>query len=112
MANSFKSVTFADVNSTQQFYTVPTGATVTIIGMTVAYATGNNGSPVTAEVYVNKNVGDTVHIVRAANIPEGSSLVVAGGDQKVVLESQDQLYIKTISASQYVDVFISYMETT
>lgn len=112
MANSFKSVTFADVNSTQQFYTVPTGATVTIIGMTVAYTTGNDGTPVTAQVYVNKNVGDTVYIVRSAIIAEGGSLVVAGGDQKIVLESQDQLYIRTISASEYVDVFISYMETT
>ena len=111
MANIFKSVTFADVNNSQEFFSVPVGSTVTVIGLTLANSAINTDL-VRGNVYVDKRVGDTVDIVRSVIIPVGSTLVVVGGDQKLVLESEDMIYFKTINPSQYIDVMMSYMETT
>ena len=111
MANIFKSVTFADVNNSQEFFSVPVGSTVTVIGLTLANSAINTDL-VRGNVYVDKRVGDTVDIVRSTVIPTGGTLVVVGGDQKLVLESQDMIYFKTINSSQYIDVMMSYMETT
>ena len=112
MANIFKSVTFADVNNSHEFFSVPVGSTVTVIGLTITQAAVSTGTTVNAFVYVDKWVGDTVDIVRSTIIPTGGTLVVVGGDQKLVLESQDMIYFKTINSSQYIDVMMSYMETT
>jgi len=44
-----------------------------------------------------------------APIPVGSSLVVVGGDQKLVLNNADHVMI-TSSAASSVDVVTSYLE--
>ena len=111
MANIFKSVTFAGVNNTAEFYAAPVGSTVTVIGLTLANSASNTDL-IRVNVYVQKRIGDTVHIARSVIIPVGGTLVVAGGDQKIVLESEDAIYFRTITSSQYVDVMMSYMETT
>jgi hypothetical protein len=44
-------------------------------------------------------------------VPVGGSLVIVGGDQKVVLEAADALKVVTSAASS-ADVVISYLEIT
>jgi len=50
-------------------------------------------------------------LVKAAPVPVGSSLVVVGGDQKVVMETDDALTI-TSSAATSADVALSILEIT
>ena len=50
-----------------------------------------------------------VHLVKAAPIPAGGSLVVVGGDQKVVMEPGDVLTVKSDTAR--ADVWVSVVDT-
>ena len=54
---------------------------------------------------------DDVHLVKAAPIPVGSSLVVVGGDQKVVMEPGDTITVKSDTASS-ADVVLSHLDIT
>ena len=52
-----------------------------------------------------------IHLIKNATIPVGGSLVVIGGNQKVVLEATDEIRVET-SASNSGDAFLSYIEQT
>ena len=109
MANLFKNKVIASVGTSPQGYTVPSNATATIIGMAVANRTA---STITVDVEViDTSASVTAYLVKTATIAAGGSLVVIGGDQKVVLETTDIIRV-TSSALSSADVVISYMETT
>ena len=109
MANLFKNKVIASVGTSPQGYTVPSNATATVIGMTVANRTA---STITVDVEViDTSAAVTAYLVKAATIAAGGSFVAIGGDQKVVLEQTDVLRV-TSSALSSADVIISYMETT
>jgi len=120
MANAFKNVTAQAIGTTATvvgFATgVPDNSQVTCIGMTCANVVNEVISvDVTLEVFVNggTNTGIT-HLVKAAPIPVGGSLVVLGGDQKVVMQDTaggNQIKVKSNVASS-VDVVMSYLEIT
>jgi hypothetical protein len=119
MANTFKNVTAQAIGTTATvvgFATgVPDNSQVTCIGMTCANVANEVVSvDVTLEVYdVGGNTGIT-HLVKAAPIPVGGSLVVLGGDQKVVMQDTaggNQIKVKSNVASS-VDVVMSYLEIT
>jgi hypothetical protein len=59
-------------------------------------------SSITISVLLN-----TSHIVKNLEVPVGSSAVVIGGDQKVVVEPTDTI---KVSASNIADVIISTLE--
>jgi hypothetical protein len=86
-------------------YTVGAGVTTVVIGLTV---TNISGSAISANVFLNNGVANTA-IVSTAPISSGSSLVVVGGDQKVVLETGDSIYVQSSAASS-IDVVMSIME--
>jgi hypothetical protein len=86
---------------------VGAGATSVIIGLTV---TNILGSTVSANVFINDGSANT-SLLTTAPISSGSSLVVVGGDQKVVLETGDKIYVQSSAASS-VDVVMSIMEIT
>ena len=109
MANTFKNRTLRQVGTSP----VDVGAVVaastqtTLIGMTLANVTSGVIS-VTATLHDGSN---TTHIVKDAPIPTGGSLVVLGGDQKVVLMTGDKIIVTSNTASS-VDVIMSFLEIT
>ena len=68
-------------------------------------------SQITADVQLENNDGDNIYLIKAAPIPVGSTLVVVGGDQKVVMEASDILKVTTNTASSG-DVALSILEIT
>jgi len=82
-----------------------TGQT-TIIGLTVAN-TDTNMIKVSVSIYDGTN---TTYLVKDADVPQGGTIVVVGGDQKVVLESGDSIRVNTDSASNTCDAVMSVLE--
>ena len=109
MANTFKNRTLRAVGTSP----VDVGAVVasstetTLIGMTMANITSGVIS-VTATLHDGSN---TTHIVKDAPVPTGGSLILLGGDQKVVLMTGDKIIITSNTASS-VDVIMSFLEIT
>ncbi len=109
MANAFKNRTLRAVGTSP----VDVGAVVagstetTLIGMTLANITSGVIN-VTATLHDGSN---TTHIVKDAPIPTGGSLILLGGDQKVVLMTGDKVIITSNTASS-VDVIMSFLEIT
>ena len=93
MANTFKNRTLRAVGTgaTDVGAVVAPSTQTTLIGMTVANITTN--------------------IVKTAPIPTGGSLVVLGGDQKVVLMTGDKITVTSNTASS-ADVIMSFLEIT
>lgn len=108
MANTFKRKLSRSIGTTATqvgTYAVGSGVTSVIIGLTV---TNTSGSSIAANVFLNDGAANT-SILTNAPIGSGSSLVVVGGDQKVVLETGDSIYVQSSAASS-VDVVMSIME--
>ena len=109
MANTFKNRTLRQVGTSP----VDVGAVVaastqtTLIGMTLANVTSGVIS-VTATLHDGSN---TTHIIKDGPIPTGGSLVVLGGDQKVVLMTGDKIIVTSNTASS-CDVIMSFLEIT
>ena len=68
-------------------------------------------SSIDVDVQLENNDGDNIYLVKAAPVPVGSSLVVIGGDQKVVMEASDVLKVTSTAASS-ADVALSILEIT
>jgi hypothetical protein len=103
MANTFKSAGLSNISANTGLYSVPSSTQTTAIGLVVANKTQGT---VTANVTISR-AANTYYIIQQAPILTGSSLVVIGGDQKVVLQAGDGV---NISASANVDAFISVLE--
>jgi|TARA_X000001382_G_scaffold112382_2_gene89617 hypothetical protein len=110
MANNFKVSVVAGVGtSPASAYTCPANSTeTTIIGLSLANITTSQIT-VSAHVSIGAAGNGTARLVKDAPIPAGSSLVVVGGDQKLVLNNADHVMI-TSSAASSVDVVTSYLE--
>lgn len=99
MANTFKGYENTSVTTEATVFTGAAGTQTTIIGLSIA-----NTATVPAYVSVKRN---TAYLVKEAPVPVGGSLVVVGGDQKVVVETGDTI---KVSSTQTVDVIISTLE--
>ena len=110
MANNFKVSVVAGVGtSPTSAYTCPANSTeTTIIGLSLANITTSQIT-VSAHVSIGAAGNGVARLVKDAPIPAGSSLVVVGGDQKLVLNNADHVMI-TSSAASSVDVVTSYLE--
>jgi|SRR5210317_2443748 hypothetical protein len=114
MANAFLSETDTGIGtSPATVFTCPSSTETTIIGLSVA-------NIVTSQILVdvqldasNRTSGseDSVYLVKDAPIPVGGSLVVIGGDQKVVLEPGDRVKVTSNTASS-ADVVLSHLDIT
>ena len=110
MANTFTrklSRSIGDSLTAVGSYTVGASTDVTVIGLTVANTTA---SQVLVDATLNDGSNDT-YIVKNAPVPAGSSLVIIGGDQKVVLTTNDSIKVKSDTASS-VDAIMSILEIT
>tara|TARA_A100001011_G_scaffold361636_1_gene409891 strand:+ start:999 stop:1325 length:327 start_codon:yes stop_codon:yes gene_type:complete len=108
MANTFKSVTSGSIGTTVvPVYTCPSSTTTIVLGASIANIAS---SPIAGTIKLNKNGGDTVHVVKQAPVPNGSSIEVMAGN-KVVLEASDKLEFQSDTADS-VDTIISLLEIT
>jgi hypothetical protein len=106
MANTFKNYFSKDVGtSAATVYTCPSATQTTVIGLSVA---NTSASPITTDVYITSSSVD-YYLIKSGVVPVGGSLVVVGGDQKVVLEAADVLKVLTSAASS-ADVVASVLE--
>jgi hypothetical protein len=108
MPNTFTSYVNKNVGtSAATVVTVGSSTQTTIIGLAVANTTT---SPITTDVYFTRSAVD-YYLIKGATVPVGSSLVVVGGDQKVVLITSDVLKVVTSAASS-ADVVTSVLNIT
>ena len=108
MANTFTSYVNKNVGtSAATVVTVGAGTQTTIIGMSAANTTS---SPITVDAYITRS-GTDYYLITGATVPVGSSLVIVGGDQKVVLIVSDALKVIS-SAATSADVVTSVLNIT
>ena len=108
MANTFKRKLSRSIGTSLTAvggYTVAASTEVTVIGLAIANTTG---AQILVDVTVNDGSNDT-YLVKQAPVPSGGSIVIIGGDQKVVLETNDSIKVKSDTASS-VDVVMSILE--
>jgi hypothetical protein len=110
MANTFKRKLSRGIGTSATAvgsYTVASSTQVTVIGLAVA---NTSASQVLVDATVNDGTNDT-YLIKQAPVPSGGSLVVVGGDQKVVLETNDSIKVTSDTAGS-VDVVMSILEIT
>lgn len=109
MPNTFKSNVAANIiTAGNTVYTCPASTQAIVIGCSVANksaATNANTS-----VYLRR-VANNYTIVSGAAVNPGSSLVVVGGEQKLVLQVSDAIFV-TSSNNAVLDCIVSVLEIT
>jgi len=114
MANAFLSETDTAVGvSAATILTCGASTETTIIGLSISNIVT---SQITVDVQLDASgrtsgAEDSVYLVKGAPIPVGGSLVVVGGDQKVVLEPGDAIKVTSDTASS-ADVVLSHLDIT
>ena len=66
--------------------------------------------PILADVSLHDG-SNYFSVVKEAPIPSGGSLVVVGGDQKLVMQTGDSMRVKSDTASS-IDAIMSILEIT
>lgn len=108
MANVFTSYMNKDVGtSAATVVTIGASTQTTVIGMSCANTTT---SPVTVDAYITRSAVN-YYLVEGATVPVGGSLVIVGGDQKVVLITSDALKVVSSTAAS-IDVVTSVLNIT
>jgi len=103
MANTFKSYLTAGVTVESNIHVAPSSTQTTVIGLSLA----NVGTGL-ATITVTLTRGATVvNIVKNAQIPVGDTLILYGGDQKLVMEADDVLKLTSDVA---IDSIVSVLE--
>jgi len=99
MIATFKNYDTTGITTETTIYTGATATQATVIGLSIANTSGN---ATTASVKRN-----TAYLVKDAPIPAGGSLIVVGGEQKVVIEENDTI---SVVADNTVDACLSVLE--
>ena len=116
MANTFKNVTVRATSLAADTdvaigSAVASGATHTIIGMSISNITSG---VITTSVKLTNSSTET-YILKDGNIPVGSSILIAGGDQKIVLwytgGNGDLIKVQSNTANS-MNIILSYLEST
>jgi len=111
MANTFIRKTERNIGTSltqiDSYEVTGTGKIATVIGLSVSNTTS---SAVDIDAALNDGSND-FYIVKNCPLPSGSTVVLVGGDQKVVMEENDLIKVKS-SASSSVDVVMSILEIT
>ena len=118
MANAFKTFTAKNIGTEPSgevtLYTCPSSTETTIIGLNIANVLAVSIT-VTVEFHdggiSSPETNNLRHIVKNAIVPVGSSLVVVGGDQKIVMNDGDALRVHASQANA-CDAVLSVLEIT
>ncbi len=108
MANNFTSYANKSIGtSPDTIVTVGASTQTTIIGLSCANISTTSAY---VDVYLSRG-GFNYYLIKSALVPVGGSLVVVGGDQKVVLTDSDTLKVVSSVASS-IDVITSVLNIT
>ena len=88
-------------------YTVGAATTTVIVGLSLCNTTG---ATINGTVYVNSG-SSNINLVKSAPISSGATRVIIGGDQKIVLQAGDNVYVRSDTTSS-IDAYMSIMEIT
>ena len=105
----FKNAIKTNVTTVQTLYSTPASKTSILIELDVANTT--TASQTVDVQVVDNSASATGYLVKGAPVPAGSALQVVAG-QKIVLEENDYIKVKSSSASDKVDVIMSLLEIT
>ena len=108
MANTFKIDTKSSV-STSGTDVVTAGGSATLVVLSILIS-NKTAASAQVDVFMNKNSGDDVFLIKNAPVPAGASLEIISGS-KIILESSDVLNITSNTASA-LDAAVSYLEQT
>jgi hypothetical protein len=107
MPNVFKNSITGSIGITgATVYTVPAATSTTVIGMSVANTSTTSNINVSATLTSGSS---TVYLVRNTTVPVGGSVVLVGGEQKIVLTAANSLAVSSSVASS-ADVVVSVLE--
>jgi hypothetical protein len=84
---------------------VTSGNTATVIGLSLANIVS---TAITVSAKLNKSGGSSSFLIKDATVLPGGTLVIVGGDQKVVLEAGDTITAYA-SGSASADAIASYL---
>jgi hypothetical protein len=90
-------------------YQAPVATQSTVIGLSVANRTSTNTILISAYVLDSSNSFASTFIVKDATVPLGSTIVVVGGDQKLVLKPGDSVQVSS-SVNNSADAILSVLE--
>lgn len=110
MANTFFrkfSANVGNVATTVGSYTVNSTTRTVVLGLTLCNTTG---STINASVFIN-NGANNYYVLKNAPITTGGALVPIGGDQKFVLQFNDNVRVVSDTTNS-IDVSMSIMEIT
>ena len=110
MANTFYrkiSSNVGTVANTIGSYTVGGSTTSIVLGLALSNTTG---ATINASAFIS-NGAALVYLVKSAPITTGGTLVVIGGDQKLVLQTNDNVRIVSDTMNS-IDAYMSIMEIT
>jgi hypothetical protein len=108
MANTFTSYLTSQVGTTAStVVTVGSSTQTTVIGMSIANVIA---SPATCDVYITRS-SINYYLIKGATVAPGGTLVIVGGDQKVVLTTGDALKVVASTAAS-MDVITSVLNIT
>jgi hypothetical protein len=111
MANTFLRKTQREIGNTLtqiDSYEVGGSTKTTVIGLSVS---NTSTSSVDVDATLNDGTSD-FYIVKNCPVPSGSTVLLVGGDQKLVMEPLDLIKVKSSSATNKVDVIMSVLEIT
>ena len=110
MANTFYRKTLANVGliaNTVGSYTVGGGVTSVVLGLSIC---NTSGGAVSASAFI-ANGASLTFLVKSAPVSAGGTLVVIGGDQKIVLQTNDNVKVVSDTVNS-LDCVMSIMEIT
>ena len=114
MANAFLSETQTGIGTSPvSVLTCGASTEITVIGLSIANIVS---SQILVDVQLDASgrtsgAEDSVYLIKDAPVPVGGSLVVVGGDQKVVMEPGDIIKVTSDTASS-ADVVLSHLDIT
>ena len=108
MANTFTSYMAQNIGTSPLTLTTVASATqTTVIGLSVC---NTSAADITVDVYVTRSATN-IYIIKGVTINVGSTFIMAGGDQKLVLIAADALKVVS-SAAASADAIASVLELT
>jgi hypothetical protein len=109
MANTFIKRTAKDVGTNPiDIYTTGSGTRSTVIGINIANTSTSN---IECDIILRDETSSEYFIVKGCPINRNSALAAMGGDQKLVMEPNNVLIIRTNKADS-ADVIVSALEIT
>jgi hypothetical protein len=103
MANTFKSYIASGVTTQSTVLTAAANTQTTLIGLSLANTTTG---AISVQVTLTRST-TVVYVIKDAAVPATDTLVLYGGDQKLVMQAGDVL---KVTSSGAVDVIVSVLE--